>query len=324
MKSFGIWYCNAETRAGKANSESKPFKIDLHINLWDTGYNYGSASDSFIDIGLSVAGFREIDMLCFRIPFFLNEKEITDLTDTFDDNQIANLVFNDDCILHHDSNKRSLELSEKKEQLLLFSLSEAVQNYQEDATILTFNLKTVCDDSIYDEYSDLYIRFRISSEKIREELFCNITAKNWFLESGFQRTQVVDIKVNKQRNMESKVLTQMRREGFWFVNFNKVHFLVMEPADNEVDVWGDDFVECRKLEDEWAKYLKCEGVGDILAYHWKAGAAKGLKEYAKMVKVTSAETNWRIISIYMVVVIILGAFGSALFSLAQVIFGKLW
>lgn len=321
MKSFGIWYSSAEAQAEK---EDKPFKTDLHINLWDIGYCYGSVTDSFIDIGLNVMGFRVIDTLCLRIPFSLGEQEIIDLSDTFSDSQIANLVFNDDCTLHQDANKRSLELSEKREQLLLFSLSEAVKDYQADATTLTFNLKTIRDDTIYNGYLDLYIRFRIRSEKIREELFCNITAKNWFLESGFKRTQVIDIKVNKQRNMESGILTQMRREGFQFVNFNKVHFLVMEPADNEVDVWGDDFVECRKLEEEWARYLDCNEVGDILAYHWKAGAGKGLKEYAKMVKVTSAETNWRIISVYMLVVIVLGALGSGLFTWAQKIIGIIW
>lgn len=62
------------------------------------------------------------------LPFLLKKKEIIDLTDTFSETTIANLVFNDDCRFQRDSNNIcSLELSEDMGNFrLLYKLNEAV------------------------------------------------------------------------------------------------------------------------------------------------------------------------------------------------------
>lgn len=319
MKSFGIWYSNKHTLNIDSVIEKETFGIDLHINLWDTGSRNKADVKPFIDIGLNISGFKEIDTLCFQIPFLLEKEEIIDLSDTFSDNMTANLIFNDDCTFHRDGNKNaSLELSENPgKPKLLYLLEESIWDTSDSGdTIIKFDFKIIREDCVYNSFEDLYIRFRIQSNRIQEELFCNIKNENWFLESGFNKTQVIDIKVNKKRNMNEKDIKHMRREKFRFAEFRKIHFLVMEPADNEVEILGKDFVECRKLEDAWNGYLKNgTEIGDVLAYHWKVKCeGEALKEYAKMVKVTSSTTTWKIIWVYILVVILIGVFTNIVFT----------
>lgn len=319
MKSFGIWYSNVNTQKVEEEPCEEKFSVDFHINLWDLGVNKSTEVKPFIDIGLSITAFRELDKIYFQIPFLVEREELIDLTDTFSETMIANLVFNDDCRFQRDSNNIcSLELSEDIGNFrLLYKLSEAVIEWDENfGTSIIFDLETIRNDAAYNAYKDVYIRFRIQSNKIKEELFCKINRKNWFLESGFNETKIIDIKVNKKRNMSEENLKIMRRNNYRFVDFRKIHFLVMEPANNDVEVLGKDFIECRKLESEWGNYLKQESeIGDIIAYHWKAKEKDGsIKEYANMVKVTSATTTWRIIIVYILVVILIEVFTNMIFT----------
>lgn len=210
-----------------------------------------------------------------------------------------------------------MTLSELSERMLLYPMKEAESDSEcAEGYRLIFGFKGIRTDSAYKDYKNLYIRFRIRSEKIKEELFCDVKRKNWFLESGFSRTQVIDIKVNKKRNMNSDDIQCMRRRECPFVEFQKIHFLVMEPANNDVEIWGNDFSECRKLEPEWKKYLKCDiKAEDILAYHWKAGKkAESVREYSQMVKVTSATTSWQVIAVYIFGVIVIGLATNGLYD----------
>lgn len=52
------------------------FGVDLHINLWDLGVNKSTEVKPFIDIGLSITAFRELDKIYFQIPFLLKREEI--------------------------------------------------------------------------------------------------------------------------------------------------------------------------------------------------------------------------------------------------------
>lgn len=319
MKSFGIWYSNKNTQNTDSETEREPFDIDLHINLWDIGGQRKTDPKPFIDIGLNISGFRAIDTLCFQIPFSLAKEDVIDLSDAFSDNTTANLIFNDDCAFHRNGSEiASLELSENPgKPKLLYLLSESTWEVQESGdTIIKFDFKVIREDCAYKNFEDLYVRFRIQSDQIQEELFCKIKSKNWFLESGFNKTQVIDIKVNKKRNMNEQDIKHMRRNKFSFAEFGKIHFLVMEPADNKVEILGEDFIECRKLEDSWKGYLRRDAdIGDVLAYHWKAKhRGEALKEYAKMVKVTSATTTGKIIWVYILVVIVIGVVTNMIFS----------
>lgn len=318
MRSFGIWYSNGNTKA--ENHAAETFKADLHINLWDIEEKYGHDALPFIDIGLSIEAFREIDEICLLIPFSVPRSEFEDLSGKLSDAESASLVFNDNCtLIQNGASVRSLMLSEAGgREKLLYPLEEKdYQSSDDGKTIIKFNLQEIRKDHIYDQFEDLYIRFRIRSKKIKEELFCDIKRKNQFLESGFTKTQVIDIKINKKRNISENDLKRMRMNKFDFLAFEKIHFLVMEPANHDVEVLGRDFIECRKLEEEWENYLPDDSsIQDVLVYHWKRKSGNGekMKEYAQMVKVTGAATSWGLIAGYVFVVIFMGIVTNALFS----------
>lgn len=318
MKSFGIWYSNENTKAEK--HEEELFKADLHINLWDIEEKYNHDAPPFIDIGLSIENFRAIDEICILIPFGVPWSEFEDLSEKLSDAVTASLVFNDNCtFVQNGASIRSLTLSENGEhKKLLYSLEKKDHESADDKkTIMKFNLMELRKDHVYDTFKDLYIRFRIRSQKMKEELFCDIKRKNQFLESGFTKTQVIDIKINKKRNISESDLKTMRMEKFDFLAFDKIHFLVMEPANHDVEIFGSDFIECRKLEEEWGKYLPLDSaIKDVLVYHWKKKRENGatMTEYAQMVKVTGAATSWKLIAVYVLAVIVMGIITNFLFT----------
>lgn len=323
MKSFGIWY--KKNLEYEKVAEGK-YISELHINLWDMKNKKSGNPDPFLDIGFNIKDFRKFDKIYIQIPFWVHEDNILDLTHKLKTSTVANLVFNDDCTYKENRNVAALQVGEKDEKArLLYPLLEEseIDNSKKDVTIIKMNLKEIGNDPETEEYLDLYIRFRIQSDKIKEELFCNIKKKNWFLESGFVRTQIVDIKINKQRNMNRDYLKEMKRDGFELLSFHKVHLLVIEPANSEVEIFGDDFLECRKLEEEWKYYLyNKELVENMLAYHWKVSTneEKPLKEYGKTVKVTSASTSWKVIFVYILVIILIGIVTNAIFSIINKLF----
>lgn len=324
MKSFGIWYVR-DNSAEMPREESKEYHTDLHINLWDIGTkNNREQIMTFIDLGLRVKYFKLIDVIIIVVPFSLNDGEIINLIDTFEKKNVANLVFNENCDIKKSSegNVSCVIFSENPgEEVLLYDSELKDEKTDSGNTLIKFDLKTLREDDLFSKFDDLYIRFRIQSEKLKQELFCKVERKNWFLESGFNKTKIVDIKVNKKRNIDIKDMNQMRKNKFEFLEFDKIHFLVIVAANSEVEILGRDFFECRKLEPDWGEYLKIkQSLGNVLAYHWKVksqdncGKVEKIKEFGKMVKVNSATTTWKIIVVYIIVVISIGVITNTIFT----------
>ena len=65
-------------------------------------------------------------------------------------------------------------------------------------------------------------------------------------------------------------------------------------------------------------------VTNILAYHWKekSKAEKGILNFSKLIRISTASTNLKVIITYVLVVILLGACGSSLIELIKFIFSN--
>ena len=312
MKSFGVLYNRSES----SDQDSKTSNFDMHINLWDL-----EGSSPFIDIGLMVRKFRDINKILILIPFKIDKSCINDLSDMFNEKNVPNLVFNSDCSFQRKNGDLSLKINENDndKQFLLYNMNNEKVDYktQDDLCLITFDFSDLNEDANYKEYSDLYIRFRINSDEIKKELFCNIKEKNLFLESAFISTQIVDLKINKKRNIGEEYLRKFRREHYIFAEFDKIHFLIMEPANADVNILGAESYECRKLEDEWREYIRPMSLKkDILVYHcrYKKGSDDLIKDYGKTIKITSSSTTMKIICIYITVIIIINLVSNAIFQ----------
>lgn len=322
MKSMGIWY-------ELYGAEMPP--LDFHVNLWNLKGNNKNTSP-FVDFGISVSDFRKIKALDILLPFSIDDSEIVDLYELVKTPCIARLIFNEiECEISSKDRYAIIESNNFGKPKLLVNIKnegklESFICHRNDAEMSSFsvNFQELAKDEKFAEYDDLYIRFRVKSESIKESLFCPVHKKNWFLESGFVKTQIVDIKINQERNLPHDVCKNYRLNKYKFAIFRKIHLLVMSNSSDEVDSFGTGIYECRKLEEhDWDDYLGNDyDVTNVLAYHWKEKSEDetGLLNFSKLIRISTASTNLKVIITYVLVVIVLGACGSGLLELIKCFF----
>lgn len=315
MESLGIWY--------QHNDNNEETSVDFHINLWNL-YEKKKLKP-FIDFGIVVNNFRSIDNISFLIPFHVEPKDIMDLFEYVKTPQVSRLIFNEEeCEIESISQYYGIRINDDRKLLLSLDNDVLQTSIRKNETVLLFKFEEIRKNDKYTNYDKLYIRFRITSNEIANAMYCPVEKQNWFLESGFVKTQIVDIKVNKERNIPSDICQEMKRQNYSFAHFNKIHLLVMCNSNDVVDSFNNTHCECRKLEIEgWNDYLDNKfDIKNVIAYHWKeTRESRELSDYGKLIKICSASTNYKLISIYMLVVVALGTIGSLLADIIMSIIG---
>lgn len=320
MRSIGIW--------NELYSEDIP-QLDFHINLWNLKGNKKHTCP-FVDFGINISDFRKIKSLDILLPFSINNNEIVDLYEIVKIPEIARLIFNEiECEISSKDRYTVIESENFDKRKLLINIKnldelESFVSHKayKEMSIISMNFEELTNDDKLLEYDDVYIRFRIISEEVKKWLFCPVRKKNWFLESGFVETQIADIKINQERNLPHDVCKKYRMKKYKFAVFKKIHLLVMSESSDEVDSFGTEICECRKLEEhDWDLYLENKyNVTDILVYHWKEKSRieQGIANFSKLIRISTASTNYKVIFTYVLVVIILGACGSGLLELIKI------
>lgn len=318
MQSFGVW-CKMKDKDTTEKSIEK-----LQINLWDLE-KCKSIQSPFIDFGLHIKNINKLERIAIYIPFKVEESNIEDLSKKIADAETARLLFNDDSYDFGTSGDfKYLSYKNDKEnniKMLLLSFESeklGVQYFNIKPTNSTGIILEFLIDKIelekYSEFGEAYIRFRIISSEIYNMLFCKIKKKNLFLESGFTALKVVDLKVNKERNIPQSVCHTLQKELFTFATFSKIHFFIMENAQNDVQPLSSQvFKDCRMLEEgEWNQYLSTDMTPQrVVVYHSRVD---GKSDYSFVAKILESTTNWRIIGAYIGIVILLGIISSFLYT----------
>ncbi len=328
LKSIGVWYqlaCN-----------DLP-KLEFHINLWNL-----KGKDKkilpFIDFGIGIKNYKVINEMAILFPFSFDEQEMFDLYCYIKEPSIARLIFNEmECeVSSHDKymviesgnfEKPKLLINVKNGNNLVNDIS-LKQNLSFEMTELNIDFNEIKKDTKFAQYEDIYIRFRVKSQNIKRILFCQVAKKNWFLESGFIENQIIDIKINKERNLPHDICREMRLNNYKFAKFDKIHLLVMSDSSNDIGTFGNILYDCRKLEEhEWDIYLENDyDATNVFAYHWKEKCVgdEMITDFNKLIRISSATTNIKVILVYMLVVIILGAAGSGLLEVIQILINMIF
>lgn len=100
----------------------------------------------------------------------------------------------------------------------------------------------------------------------------------------------------------------------------------MTDSSNEVNTFGSGMYKCRKLvEQGWNNYLENKyNTDNVLAYHWKDKSKdeNGIFNFSKLIRITTASTNIKVIITYIIIVIFLGMLGSGLFEFVKWVFNR--
>lgn len=281
-RSFAIWGCrNYGDGSGDTYNETRSdFINELHINFW----NITSQKFYYLDFGISFSHpetkeISEHGAVCLFLPFVKDKNDFTDLSTNLESSkELITAVFNEHVIKKDSINEKHLllNLTRKGELLVNTKLDfeggaldkRITTKKRNDGTYIFFHLKDCLSKS---NHCNHYIRFRINlNASDIEKIVKTFYPKDLFLKSNIERSDIIDFRINEQRNLPNEVATTLASAS---CTPSKYHFFVIRDMVDDSSASGSAYQGCRILESEtWKKYFSNDvsfGENDPIIYHWK-------------------------------------------------------
>lgn len=262
----------------------------LHINLWKGKLGkWRLKTKYYLDFGLLVSA--KVEYIVLYIPFeiedFRSEYNEFDLGRKLFNKTLLNTVFNGNTRISPCKNNSYCNVGlEDGRKFFLFSLGE--RNIEltniEDANFKGVRLKikfnggdSEGEKNELPEDSLIYVRFRIkpkdSSKLVRSE-----HVSNDLIQAAFSHMDLMDFRINEQRNLDAKIVEEMRSEGCGQLKFEEVHFFYATDFKENVDNGSCIKLDSRLMEkQQWKDYMPLCNVDNVIyiAHHWKRKFKKG-------------------------------------------------
>ena len=315
------------------NSDEAP--VELHINYWALA----TSKLNYLDIGVKIKPNTKFESVNFYFPF---SKKTTHYDPSLgktvcSGNGLLSAIFNSKVLSTDSDGGNSLLVKfPGEENLRFFQNIEPETKKSPEGVIISdsydgklpgmslkfpsslFKLSTNSDESAY-------FRFRlILSDADKKSLSHIETPKGELITGHLETTELVDFRVNEQRNIPVKIRENINTPSI----LNAVHLFLIREASAEYKLSHSSYKRCRVLESElWDKYLESEIKSSknfkkspqMLIYHWasKKDANKSVEHFSAFSKFVERKTGWWIIMAIALVIIALGASGSFVASIAE-------
>jgi len=280
MNTLSIWY---EKKEGCAQNN---VKLDLHFNFWKLEkQQFLKEYAYFLDIGLKIENFKNVDKVKMFFPFLLSRDAVSDLGAVISKStDLVNAIFNEEFRISNIGHEkyRDLEHQEGDKSFSIYTIdvkNDIEINSKYGGSIIELNTGVIIYPKIK---KTCYFRFRIRQDSLKQ--FTHLyTPKYSFFQSAFSQTEIIDFRVNEKRNLDKSLLQEMDGKGNFSIN--KVHFLLLRNAEDNFAYAHNDMSSCRVLEEKiWDDYIAITYKEEkIIAYHWKkkGGVALGQEKSEK-------------------------------------------
>ena len=313
--------------------------VELHFNYWllkakSTGNFKKDLDIKYLDIGVRLKNINDFSSVNIYVPFeFSNIKYHADLGEKIcKDQELVAAVFNAPVI-----ETRSDPLDMTYCDFTFFNESEQIrfhtnilerQSGMSDGVEVTrfantrgTILKFPQDIFQLDGKADIYFRFRLEISPSEITSISRIyNPKFWALTNAFEKTELVDFRVNEIRNLPKTIGNHIVNKSY----VSKIHFFLIRDGKSEFKAAHDSYKRCRILESNlWDKYLGLENHiidDEMLIYHWKdqANAGKYLDHFSAFAKYTKRDINSIEILVLFIILVVVGAlsgwFGNLLWA----------
>ena len=325
-----------ETANDEATDSAKKddLRTELHVNIWKVEEGTYKLSPRFyFDFGVMFP--KSYKALCLYLPFEIDGSP-EDLSGYLTGNQSTlSAVFNADTRswAHNNPNYHNVTFVDEDKKFYFYKLGSSnfeKANFSEDPKD-GFFLKIFINGDVdkdkggNDIESDLvYIRFRVmlakGSKFIRTEHISND-----LLQAAFSSTDLIDVRINESRVLDTKIRERMEQKEFEPFEFDKIHLFYMVDTRENVDNGSSLKQDTRIVEQEqWGGYLPKTSLHNttFVAYHWKKrrkykDEVKEIKEdpirtFNVFFSTIYPKTNFKRLAAYIFVVVFLGFMGSML------------
>lgn len=225
--------------------------LSLDINIWRLK---NSNKKLLMDFGLKIEDVTNIKKVFMYFPFKFNSTNVSDLGNTFLDQQILKGIFNENYVVSANTqNPKNILVKDDDTNNIVFSIYQFADSDIEvttafGGTILSFEVKPT------PQTNTRYYRFRISSTDYKP-LIEHHRPKNTFFESAFIETELLDFRINEKRNQDPDLIEKIV-ENLKF-KISNINFFIMTSVEDDVISDGTNLIYKRQLEsgEFWAKYL---------------------------------------------------------------------
>lgn len=305
MKSYAVW-C-------KQKDKNSNVHLEIHANLWRF-----PDKKVFLDLGLSIKEFANVEYVKVFYPFTFRTNSIIDLGGKFRTHPtLIKAVFNDNFSMVHqpEDQPKQLVVENERKKFIIYTLDidngDCELEHRYDGTLI----KLKVSESLHNlghKYADYSVYYRIRvilNENDIKNMFKVFVPKNSLLESSYNKTEIIDFRLNDKRICDESMLEEIKREGDF--QLTKIHFFLLTNSENEIVMFGNK-PTCRRLEEHlWKDYVDEEtDLDNILAYHWKQSADVGesIQSYNLLIKASTRHTKISHIVMYILVLLFLSVF----------------
>ncbi|WP_455853293.1 hypothetical protein [Pantoea endophytica] len=313
-RSFAVWGCRDYHRNSKAeyNSDQINFIDELHVNFW----NVSEHKISYLDFGISFKNPNDISVtengaICFFLPLVCQKVNFSDLSENLQSSRdLVTAVFNEYLIDTKtvDSRHLKLVLSNKGDLVVNTGLSFDGGDLDRriritnphNGTLIVFSLSECLSN---EQNCTHYLRFRIKLENNQlSSLVKTFYPNDLFLKSNIERSDIIDFRVNEQRNLPSEIASTLASAACTPL---KCHIFIIRDMVDDSSASGSNYKGCRILESEtWTKYFShgtSFGKHDPMIYHWKISkdSLSRLNDFSVVVKFKNSKAKFSKIFAYL-------------------------
>lgn len=316
---------------------------ELHVNLWEIG------KESFLDIGIKIHAADNVEHVRVDLPWCIKEEDIIDLGTRLNSEKSIAAIFNEVVKYEGAADQnyaivtlvnRPLDNGDENKFILarlhryLFKTSYHQFNGCVPSTELQITIPSneIKSNDPAAQPLPTYIRFRIRLTP--KKTYCTqFKQKDRALLSSSVETRIVDFRINVRRGIPEEILITSP-SNIKYPDFKKIHCFITLDRGETCEFQNQDFVGCRSLMDEdiWDAYIKSKStdgqirkVKDYLGYQWTASSGKDscepVKDLLVLGRFSKTITDKYKIIRFMILIILMGMTGSALWDFTKTSFG---
>lgn len=301
-------------------------EIDLHINYWRCTRNKNAI---IIDFGIMVLNTADFQKLAIFLPF--EQVEIMDLGREMDRNRMTDLIFNRKfTTTHKGEQKHFYTVKAEDMQFGVYEIHESSLTSENlcEGIVAEIVPKPMEMDEIRSE-NQCYFRFRVKTKfDSAGESFTKSETRASFLYSEIEESERISIRINNPRDITEKMndFFHFDEKKMQMCDIKSVRLFVIASFNNRIETnpsYGQ--YTTRKLENElWEGYLGKDVKlrGELICHYWKMTSNVNDMHYSFLCELCEKKSNWLIIIIYIIVLLLLNMVSSFLWELlCEKIFG---
>ncbi len=316
--SIAIWH---DARDDGANGYAP--RVEIHVNIWKGDRRNISQRFHLFDIGFRFKEIRSLQTLSISLPFVIQKNQIVDLFSTMHDSSTLSAIFNETLSAgeFRDGGQIFAALDERqKVQFYVSSCSEADRSLATSESNNEKNSIIMVSDRLFDrlrqKVGDHYFRLRVRVPFDEENSFISdVHPKDSAFLSTISAKEIVEFRLNERRNF-STVIREKLSGNADLIDISAVHYFLIRDMTAEMTQSHTSFKKMRRLEPGiWDNYLRDERqivAKNMIIYHWDSHAKpqSSVESFTALATFRAYYTGP--LTLYAVVVILLGAMGSAL------------